>query len=38
LLLITHDPSLAERCERQLHMADGRIVDDRRRAPLRRML
>ena len=38
LLLITHDPSLAERCERQLHMADGRIVDDRRRAPLRRVL
>jgi putative ABC transport system ATP-binding protein len=35
LLLITHDPSLAARCERQLHLADGRIVDDRRAAPLR---
>jgi len=34
LLLITHDPRLAERCERQLHMSDGRIVEDRR-APLR---
>jgi putative ABC transport system ATP-binding protein len=38
LLLITHDPSLAERCERQLHMADGRIVEDRQQAPLRRVL
>ena len=38
LLLITHDPSLAERCERQLRMEDGRIVDDRRTAPLRRVL
>jgi putative ABC transport system ATP-binding protein len=39
LLLITHDPALAERCERQLHLLDGRIVDDRRRpAALRRAL
>jgi putative ABC transport system ATP-binding protein len=38
LLLITHDARLAERCERQLHMADGRIVEDRRIAPLRRVL
>ncbi len=39
LLLITHDPALAERCERQLQLADGRIVDDRRRpAALRRAL
>ncbi|MBV9551345.1 MAG: ABC transporter ATP-binding protein [Alphaproteobacteria bacterium] len=38
LLLITHDPHLAGRCERQLHMADGRIVEDRRAAPLRRVL
>ncbi|HYM74324.1 MAG TPA: ABC transporter ATP-binding protein [Stellaceae bacterium] len=37
LLLITHDPRLAERCERQLHLADGRIVEDRRMAPLRRV-
>jgi putative ABC transport system ATP-binding protein len=35
LLLITHDARLAERCERQLQMQDGRIVEDRRRAPLR---
>jgi putative ABC transport system ATP-binding protein len=38
LLLITHDARLAERCERQLHMSDGRIVEDRRIAPLRRVL
>jgi len=38
LLLITHDPRLAERCGRQLHMADGQIVEDRRAAPLRRAL
>jgi len=38
LLLITHDVRLAERCERQLHLADGRIVEDRRVAPLRRAL
>ena len=38
LVLITHDPVLAERCERQLHMADGRIVEDHRRPPLRRAL
>jgi putative ABC transport system ATP-binding protein len=35
LLLITHDSRLAERCERQLHMRDGQIVEDRRIAPLR---
>jgi putative ABC transport system ATP-binding protein len=29
LLLITHDADLAERCERQLHLQDGRIVADR---------
>jgi putative ABC transport system ATP-binding protein len=29
LLLITHDPSLAERCSRLLRMADGRIAEDR---------
>jgi putative ABC transport system ATP-binding protein len=38
LLLITHDSRLAERCERQLHMSDGRIVEDRRTTPLRRAL
>jgi len=29
LLIITHDRSLAERCERVLTMADGQIVSDR---------
>ncbi|MGB3710051.1 MAG: ATP-binding cassette domain-containing protein, partial [Erythrobacter sp.] len=28
LLVITHDPALAERCDRVLTMADGRIVSD----------
>ena len=28
LLLITHDPALAARCARQLHMEDGRIISD----------
>ena len=28
LLLITHDPLLAERCERQVRIEDGRIVSD----------
>ena len=32
LLIITHDPSLAARCERVLTMADGRIVSDTRNA------
>jgi putative ABC transport system ATP-binding protein len=28
LLLITHDPLLAERCERQVRIEDGLIVSD----------
>ena len=32
LLLITHDPNLAGRCDRTLHMADGHIVGDERLA------
>ena len=36
LLLITHEAALAERCERQLRMADGHIVEERR-APSRRL-
>ena len=28
LLLITHDPELAGRCDRQLHLDDGRIVGE----------
>ncbi|MEO3435479.1 ABC transporter ATP-binding protein [Inquilinus sp. CAU 1745] len=30
LLLITHDPALAERCDRVVRLVDGRIVDDGR--------
>ncbi len=26
LLLITHDPALARRCQRQVHMSDGRLL------------
>ena len=29
LVLVTHDPSLAERCAREVHLYDGRIVEDR---------
>jgi putative ABC transport system ATP-binding protein len=25
LLLITHDPDLAERCDRRVHLSDGRV-------------
>jgi putative ABC transport system ATP-binding protein len=32
LLLITHEASLAERCDRQLHLEDGRIVGEGRSA------
>jgi putative ABC transport system ATP-binding protein len=35
LLLITHDPSVADRCERQVHLLDGRIVEDRCTKPSR---
>jgi putative ABC transport system ATP-binding protein len=35
LVLITHDPGIAERCERQLRLLDGRIVEDRRISSLR---
>jgi len=35
LLLITHDQSLAERCERRIRLADGSIVEDSRITPLR---
>ena len=30
LLLITHNPGIADRCGRQIHLLDGRIVEDRR--------
>jgi putative ABC transport system ATP-binding protein len=35
LLLVTHDPAIAERCDRQVHLLDGRIVEDRRIGPRR---
>ncbi len=35
LLLITHDSSIADRCERQIYLLDGRIAEDRRTAPAR---
>ena len=28
LVLVTHDPELAKRCDRQIHMLDGRITPD----------
>ena len=27
LLLITHDPTLAARCDRQIHLIDGQVAD-----------
>ena len=38
LLLITHDAELAARCEREIILADGRIVAERQTAPRRRAL
>ena len=35
LLLITHDPELAGRCDRQLHLDDGRIVAEEPLLPRR---
>ena len=32
VLLVTHDPRLAEQCDRRITLADGRIVDDQRTA------
>jgi putative ABC transport system ATP-binding protein len=38
LLLITHDAELAARCEREIVLADGRVVEERQAAPRRRAL
>src|ERR1700726_2894106 len=38
LLLITHDAELAARCEREIVLADGRVVEKRPAAPRRRAL
>jgi putative ABC transport system ATP-binding protein len=35
LLLITHDPAIAERCEREVRLMDGRIMADQRTAQFR---
>ena len=32
IVVITHDPSVAARCPRQVEMRDGRVVADRRGA------
>jgi putative ABC transport system ATP-binding protein len=29
LVLVTHDPGLAARCDRQVRLQDGRVIDDR---------
>ena len=31
LILVTHDPAVADRCNRQIRMVDGRVVEDRTR-------
>ena len=38
LLLITHDAELAARCQREIILADGRIVEERQTLPRRRAL
>jgi len=38
LLLITHDAELAARCEREIVLADGRVVAERQALPRRRAL
>jgi putative ABC transport system ATP-binding protein len=30
VVIVTHDPRIAERCERVVRIVDGRIEDDRR--------
>jgi putative ABC transport system ATP-binding protein len=37
LLLITHDPALAQLCDRIIEMRDGRIVGDKSQTPQRRL-
>jgi putative ABC transport system ATP-binding protein len=34
IVLITHEPDVAERARRVIRLADGRVVDDHERAPL----
>lgn len=30
IIMVTHDPRVAEQCERVVKIIDGRIVDDRK--------
>jgi lipoprotein-releasing system ATP-binding protein len=32
VVVVTHDPSLAARCDRRVHIVDGRVAEDRRNA------
>ena len=32
VVVVTHDPALAARCDRRVHIVDGRIAEDRRNA------
>lgn len=34
LVLITHDPALAVRCDRVVHLSDGRITEEERPSPM----
>jgi putative ABC transport system ATP-binding protein len=27
LIIVTHDPELAERCDRQIHIKDGQLLE-----------
>src|SRR3954471_6337196 len=33
IIIVTHDPSVAHRCQRIIHLHDGRVQDDQRNAP-----
>jgi putative ABC transport system ATP-binding protein len=35
-VLITHEDDVAARCKRVIRLVDGRVVEDRRQAPLAR--
>jgi putative ABC transport system ATP-binding protein len=35
VILVTHEPDIAAHCHRVLRVSDGRIVEDRRQAPVR---
>jgi len=33
IVIVTHDPGLAARADRRIHVVDGRIAEETRRAP-----